>query len=73
MSRHALKHIHYEQPRNPGATHPPGQRTPGQSLGPDLIAARAYELWRLRGSPEGSPEVDWLQAERELSSRTPVR
>jgi hypothetical protein len=31
------------------------------------IAARAHELWELRGKPEGSPEIDWNQAERELS------
>lgn len=30
------------------------------------IAARAYELWKLRGRPEGSPDVDWHQAENEL-------
>jgi hypothetical protein len=34
-----------------------------------LIAARAYELWRLRGNPEGSPEVDWYQAEKEILGR----
>jgi hypothetical protein len=32
------------------------------------VAARAYELWQLRGCPEGSPEVDWYEAERELSA-----
>jgi hypothetical protein len=26
----------------------------------------AYRLWQQRGSPEGSPEVDWLQAEIDL-------
>ena len=30
------------------------------------IAARAYELWERRGRPEGSPEVDWSAAEREI-------
>jgi hypothetical protein len=34
-----------------------------------LIAARAYELWRLRGSPDGSPEIDWYQAENEILGR----
>jgi hypothetical protein len=32
----------------------------------NTVAARAYELWIQRGCPIGSPEVDWLQAEREL-------
>jgi hypothetical protein len=30
------------------------------------IAARAYELWERRGRPEGSPEVDWSAAEKEI-------
>lgn len=30
------------------------------------IAARAYELWVQRASPEGSPDVDWYQAENEI-------
>jgi hypothetical protein len=30
------------------------------------IAARAFELWEQRGRPEGSPEVDWAIAEREI-------
>lgn len=34
------------------------------------IAARAYELWKLRGCPEGSPDVDWHQAENEILGRT---
>ena len=30
------------------------------------IAAMAYQLWIARGCPEGSPEVDWFQAEENL-------
>jgi len=30
------------------------------------ISARAYELWQERGCPEGSPEVDWFAAEKEI-------
>jgi hypothetical protein len=44
--------------------------SPGRALGPetarpteDEIAVLAYELWRARGCPEGSPEADWLRAE----------
>lgn len=33
------------------------------------IARLAYHLWQSRGCPEGSPEVDWLQAEQQLSER----
>jgi hypothetical protein len=32
----------------------------------DQIAALAYALWHERGCPYGSPEVDWLKAERTL-------
>ena len=30
------------------------------------IAAGSCELWERRGNPEGSPEVDWDAAEKEL-------
>lgn len=30
------------------------------------VAQFAYALWQERGSPFGSPEVDWLQAEHWL-------
>jgi hypothetical protein len=26
----------------------------------------AYGLWQERGCPNGSPEIDWLEAERKL-------
>jgi len=32
----------------------------------EQIAALAYALWHERGCPHGSPEVDWLKAERTL-------
>ena len=35
----------------------------------DEISARAYERWRQRGCPEGSPEVDWCEAEEELKMK----
>lgn len=30
------------------------------------ISRRAHELWLKRGCPTGTPELDWLEAEREL-------
>jgi hypothetical protein len=33
------------------------------------IATLAYELWLKRGSPIGSAEEDWFQAERALAER----
>jgi hypothetical protein len=37
-------------------------------LGPtnEEIAARAYQCWLERGSPQGTPEEDWSRAEQEL-------
>ena len=49
------------------ATYEPREEYAPQTLHHDTIAARAYELWMLRGCPNGSPEVDWLQAEAELT------
>jgi len=34
----------------------------------ERIAALAYALWEARGYPQGSPEVDWFQAEKELTA-----
>jgi len=30
------------------------------------IAALAYELWLVRGCPEGTAEEDWFRAEKEI-------
>ena len=32
----------------------------------DDIAALAYHLWLERGCPDGSPEIDWYEAERRI-------
>ena len=32
----------------------------------DQIAALAYRLWQERGCPEGSPEIDWFDAEQQM-------
>jgi len=37
-----------------------------QSDGED-VATLAYRLWQERGCPDGSPQVDWFQAEQLLS------
>jgi hypothetical protein len=39
------------------------------TFGHDDIAALAYQLWRARGCPEGSPEEDWFHAAEQLRSR----
>jgi hypothetical protein len=50
----------------PGAASPAGDH----GTGIQTIEARAYELWLERGCPIGSPEVDWFQAEEELSGES---
>ena len=35
----------------------------------EQLAVLAYEYWMERGCPAGSPEVDWLRAEREIQNR----
>lgn len=50
--------------------------TPHQKIAPETrelpkheqIASLAYALWQARGCPDGSPDIDWLQAEQELTS-----
>jgi hypothetical protein len=36
------------------------------SSDPRRTALLAYEFWRARGCPEGSPEEDWFLAEEQL-------
>lgn len=33
------------------------------------IAVLAFQLWQDRGAPEGSPEKDWYEAERQLTGQ----
>jgi hypothetical protein len=33
------------------------------------VSARAYELWLERAFRSGSPETDWLQADREIRGK----
>ena len=35
----------------------------------EKIAALAYSLWQARGCPEGTPEEDWLNAERTVAAK----
>ena len=40
--------------------------TSAKPINHEQIARLAYDLWKARGCPHGSAEVDWLQAEQEL-------
>ena len=39
----------------------------------DAIRKFAYALWERRGTPIGSPDVDWIEAERQMRGRPDVR
>jgi hypothetical protein len=40
---------------------------------PRRTAIIAYEFWRARGCPEGSPEQDWFLAEEQLRHQEDFR
>ena len=44
----------------------PASPATGLGVEHEKIARLAYQYWQERGSPDGSPEEDWLRAEREL-------
>jgi hypothetical protein len=37
----------------------------------EQVATLAYRLWHERGCPEGSPDVDWFQAQQLLRNGQP--
>ena len=43
------------------------------ALSPDAVAKLAYSYWETRGYQGGSPEADWLRAERELRATLAAR
>lgn len=36
------------------------------AIDPNLISARAYEIWQSMGCPEGVADKTWLEAEKQL-------
>ncbi|HXN41743.1 MAG TPA: DUF2934 domain-containing protein [Myxococcaceae bacterium] len=65
-----------KQPKSSASTTPatrpasaPRENTPSRPVSmvtPELIAARAYEIFIARGQQDGRDLEDWLQAESEL-------
>ena len=47
--------------------------TVAPAAGMDLIAQRAYEIWKESGCPDGHDQENWFQAERELRVGAPRR
>jgi hypothetical protein len=41
----------------------------GNGVNSTELEALAYALWQARGCPEGSPDIDWLEAEKQIRAR----
>ena len=54
----------------PRETEQTQSRTEIQQQQQQDIATLAYALWQQRGAPDGSPEQDWLEAERRVRDQT---
>jgi hypothetical protein len=54
------------------APHEPVAAQLATQLATQAVAALAYSYWVARGCAGGSPEEDWLRAERELGQSVPV-
>ena len=39
----------------------------------EQVAILAYHLWQERGCPEGSPEIDWTEAEQKRQAAVEPR
>jgi hypothetical protein len=50
-----------------------GSSSPDQLAYEQEINRRAYELWEAAGGRHGEDVRHWLEAERELQARRPVR
>jgi hypothetical protein len=55
---------------NPGPTRETTLATMAETAQSADIATLAYQLWLARGCPEGSPEVDWYEAERKVRQQS---
>jgi hypothetical protein len=56
-------------PKKGRATESAG-RNISETVNGNAVELLAYQLWQRRGSPIGSAENDWFQAEEELQART---
>jgi hypothetical protein len=45
-----------------------GRNEAREDFDEDAIRKIAYDLWERRGAPIGSPNEDWIEAERQLSN-----
>jgi hypothetical protein len=57
------------KPRKTASKAVPETETKPVSISKEAIAKLAHQFWAERGHKHGSPEEDWLRAERELRKR----
>jgi hypothetical protein len=69
-SRHALEHSQRAHEQSAETHHAATTEHGIAQFGHSEIAARAHELWRARGCPEGSSQADWFDAAEELRGRS---
>lgn len=69
QSRQALEHSQPDHHHDGQASQNAVNEHGFSIFGHEDIAALAHQLWQKRGCPEGSPEVDWFRAARELRDR----
>jgi hypothetical protein len=67
MSKHRSKGFGVDQPET--AVAEPAAHPTGAPVEEQDVASLAYRRWLERGCPEGSPQEDWFEAERELYSK----
>jgi hypothetical protein len=77
MSKQTLKSLRGDQPETVVAavetmTEASSAAPADESAPPDErdVATLAYRRWLERGCPQGSPDEDWFEAERELQSKS---
>ena len=73
MTKRSLKPTNGDQLEGVSAhTRSISESSPQVQLDEQDVADLAYQRWVERGCPQGSADLDWLEAERELRSRSPV-
>jgi hypothetical protein len=69
MSKHRSKRFGDDQPDTAVAVAEPVAHPTGATVEEQDVATLAYRRWLERGCPQGSPQEDWFEAERELHSQ----
>ena len=69
MSKHRSKRLGVDQPDTAAAVAEAADQPTDAPVNEQDVATLAYRRWLERGCPQGSPQEDWFEAERELQSQ----